>query len=380
MEFDIDVLRNDLDKLALLNKKDREELLLLSVVRKDNKVIKRLIRLGINVDTMNENKDTALVLACDKDNVEAIKLLVENGANVNYTGSSLGTPLYLACQNGNKYIVMYLVSRGACINDVSNYNKETPLIRACRSLNKDIVKFLIQKGADVNIANLHGVTPISMLCKYAGGGCEGAFSIAKLLVRNGAKLNIIEQDGVTTPLLIASKYRNSKLVALLVENGAVIKPSYNKMDKQFIESIIADMYPSLEQRQEIKKELEVRDIEGFGACLYDYLEIKELNQENYNGVYKKRKYIDSLIDGEEFREVIREIKELRQLISMSKNDRYLIGRIGELNKKLELDMEIFKLVNNMRSKLKRLEKEKCENIGLNRINRSKLGEIRKSVL
>lgn len=385
MEFEVDVIRNDLDRLKMLGEKEREELLLLSVMKKkDNNLVEMLLNLGTRADAMNEDNDSALVLACDKDNVEAIKLLVENGANVNYTGSSLGTPLYLACQNENKAVISYLVDRGARINDSSNYNRETPLIQACRSMNIDIVKFLIKEGADVNVSNAHGVTPISLMCRCVGRGYEGAYSIAKLLVRSGANLNIVEKDEITTPLLIASRYRSSKLVSLLVENGAWVNPNYDELVKQFIKHTIDNMYPSLRERREIKEALRARDIEGFGACLYQYLEISKLNNEENNveslkRIHRMKKYIYSLKDGEEFREVIREIRDLRKLISMSRHDRFLCSKIAELNKKLEVDMEIFNLVNKMQVKLESLEYERClstngRRVGLNIINRRKLGK------
>ena len=316
-------------------------------------------------------------------------MLVENGANVNYTGSGLGTPLYLACQNENVAVVNYLVYRGADINNNSNYNRETPIIQACRNLNKDIVKFLIKEGADINVANLHGVTPISLLCRCVSKGNESAFSIIKLLIRNGVNLNVVENDDVTTPLLIASRYRNAKLVALLIENGALVRSNYNESIKQFIKETERNIYPSVDKRREIKEALIARDIEGLGACLYEYLEIKDLMKEDdsvegLKKVHRAKKYVYSLKDGEEFRKVIREIKEIRKLISISKNDSYLNSRVTELNEKLELDMEIFSLVNKLQLKLENLEEEKCwkrgRDIDRNMVLKRKAGGIQRASL
>lgn len=365
MEFEVDVFRRDLERLKELGKKDREEILLAAVVnKKGSKIVEALLNLGTNVDTMNGDRDTALVLACDKDNVESIRLLVESGANVNYTESSIGTPLYLACQNENKAIVRYLVDRGVKINDASNYNRETALMQACRNLSKDIVKFLIQEGANVNVSNVYGVTPISLMCRCVGRDYDGAFRIAKLLIRSGADLNVLEKDGVTTPLLIASRYKNAKLVALLVENGAVVKSSYNDEIKRFIKHTVDNMYPSLVERREIKEALEARDIHNLEACLYDYLGIESLNDEDYSKeeikkIHKIKNYIYSLKDGEEFRKVVREIRELRHLIGRSSHDMYLSNRVDELNSKLKVDMNIFNLINKMQLKIENLENEKC---------------------
>ena len=64
-------------------------------------------------------------------------------------------------------------------------------------------------------------------------------------------------------------------------------------------------------------------------------------------------------DGEEFRKVIGEIKELRKLIVESAHDRHLSNRVDELNSKLKIDMNIYNLINKMQLKIENLENEKC---------------------
>ena len=293
----------------------------------------------------------------------------------------MGTPLYLACQNNNEAIIRYLVNRGANVNSTANYNRETPMMQSCRTLNRNIVKLLVEEGADINIANIHGVTPISLTCKLVGQAYRGgqdykeAFSLAKLLVRKGARLNVVEEDNRTTPLLIASEYQNAKLVALLIENGAIVKPTYPRVVQDFIKQTVDRMYPSLKERQEIKKSIRSRDIISLGACLYDYLNMSEFKEdddswEGYKKLHKTKKYVCEIKDGEEFREVIREIRNLRVLLGRSENDIYLKSRVVEISSKLEVDMEIFNLINKMHTKLDRLEEDKAWNKRLKKIGQN----------
>ena len=54
MEFEVDFLKNNLDRVVVLNKEEREKLLLEVVGnKKDTKLVEKLLDLGTNADTMN---------------------------------------------------------------------------------------------------------------------------------------------------------------------------------------------------------------------------------------------------------------------------------------------------------------------------------------
>lgn len=43
--------------------------------------VKKLVRLGVNINDVNKNGDTALMMACYRHNIQGMKVLLENGAN-----------------------------------------------------------------------------------------------------------------------------------------------------------------------------------------------------------------------------------------------------------------------------------------------------------
>lgn len=120
--------------------------------------VKNIISSGGNVNAINKEGMTALIVASEKGNLEIVRELIKAGANVNGSNSVGWTPLMGASFEGNSEVVKELINSGANINAYGIKYRNTALMQAIRGENPEIVKILIEAGADINMKNANGET------------------------------------------------------------------------------------------------------------------------------------------------------------------------------------------------------------------------------
>ena len=113
---------------------------------------------GIDIETRDEEDDTALLVCLKEEEIELAKVLINRGANVNVKGRWNSTALHIT-EDIN--IAKILLKKGANIN-AKDEDGETPLYIAVNSgdRNIDYIKFLLENGADIEIKNEDGKTPL----------------------------------------------------------------------------------------------------------------------------------------------------------------------------------------------------------------------------
>jgi ankyrin repeat protein len=128
----------------------------------------------INIDeTIEQSKQTPLLLASGEGYPDIVKFLIKNNANVNATRICGDTPLIVVSQNSimdkddQLSIVESLINSGADVNYKGEYGK-TPLILATESNSPKIVSKLLQSGADISIKDKNGSTALdtAIECEY----------------------------------------------------------------------------------------------------------------------------------------------------------------------------------------------------------------------
>lgn len=133
---------------------------------------------AVNINAVDENGNTALLLACANGELEKVKSLVGQNANVNFRRENDGaTPLLMASRNGYLEIVKILVDRGANMN-VGGKKGDLALAYASWKGHLEIVKYLVEKAATVDAKNIKGKTALM----FAAEG--GHLAIVKYLVEN----------------------------------------------------------------------------------------------------------------------------------------------------------------------------------------------------
>lgn len=152
-----------LDRGVDVNTVDREgNTLVMLAVRDDNaELLDQLLLRRARVNVRNRHGDTALRLAAFAGKLTFVQRLVEAGAEINTYG---WTPLSYAAFNGHAPVVDYLLKRGAQV-DAKTENGSTALMFAARNGHPAVVDTLLRAKADPNIGNENGETALDWAVK-----------------------------------------------------------------------------------------------------------------------------------------------------------------------------------------------------------------------
>jgi ankyrin repeat protein len=162
-------------------------------------IVKILISFGADVNAHGKNKRTALHDACqnifsqaDRELAQQIVLeLLKAGANINVLDRNGETPLVLSAMGGELDLVKLLISHGASVNTKDRQGR-TALHRAVRHNFIDVVRVLLENGAEVDPqTNNYRQTPLI----YAGRGMGGRGDIIQLLLSYGADKDLKDYAG-----------------------------------------------------------------------------------------------------------------------------------------------------------------------------------------
>jgi hypothetical protein len=107
-----------------------------------------------NVNAVNADGETPLMLAAIRGSLPAVQALVKRGAAVNRPGWA---PLHYACSGPDNGVAAFLIANGAELNARSD-NGTTPLMMAARYGNGDLVPLLLKAGAEPRAANEQELT------------------------------------------------------------------------------------------------------------------------------------------------------------------------------------------------------------------------------
>jgi ankyrin repeat protein len=173
-----------------MNTVDRE--LFEAVEESDLPEIRRLLRVGADVNAKNYHDETPLHEASCEGHAQVVKDLLEHGADIDATDNGGRTPLHLAAMDGHLTVVSELLSpndingttsilgkrksRGANIETKDDYG-DTPLHNASESGHLPVVKALVSGGANILVANNQERLPIH---EAVSGGSSG---VAKYLLQ-----------------------------------------------------------------------------------------------------------------------------------------------------------------------------------------------------
>lgn len=164
------------------------------------KLARRLVEMGVDVNQIDEEKETPLTLAED----ESLALfLLDEGADPHHIGQYQRSVLYHVC---DKFPILTrrLIEAGVDVNQATEWGT-TPLMKV-----KDvaIAKLLIEKGADI-----HALDESKRSALHCAS--QDNLELTKLLVEAGADVNRVDKNGAT-PLSFA----NEDIAFFLLENGA----------------------------------------------------------------------------------------------------------------------------------------------------------------
>ena len=161
--------------------------------------MKLLVKAGADVNCVNSEGKTAVMLASSRGYVEIVKFLVGKGSDVNFVpGHNQLNPLLYASCNGHLKIVKCLIKAGADVNFIRNEDHSTPLLLAASNGHTNIKEILVQSGASVNSTYTEDATPLMKAASY------GHIKSLQTLISAGADVNHSLDDGWSVLMSAAS--------------------------------------------------------------------------------------------------------------------------------------------------------------------------------
>lgn len=184
--------------------------------------IKYALEKGANVNTTNEQNQTALMVAVYFGHEDVVSLLLEHGAKVEKMGNHGETALGTAALRGLDDIAQRLLLHGTDPDGAKNLGK-TALSQAAICGSLSMTRLLLLHGADPNAVCSNGAT--ALVC----AADNGRIQTAQLLLERGAK---VDKCGYPrrTPLFKAVSRGNIRMAELLLTFGA--DPNREDVHKQ----------------------------------------------------------------------------------------------------------------------------------------------------
>jgi len=177
----------------------------------NSELVKLLLAKGADVNKADSDGNTALHFATVENYLDITRLLLAApGIQVNKVNKDGETPLIVASQAGDDEIVEALLAKGADVNKADKEGR-TPLNRASSEGHMKVVKVLLgARGIDVNKADKYGLTALHR------ASMEGFWVVTRLLLSApGIQVNK-ENIAGSTPLYLASYYGRTRVVKVLL--------------------------------------------------------------------------------------------------------------------------------------------------------------------
>ena len=183
----------------------------------DHERIASLLRLGDNVNRAYQSvyNEMALWNASLNGHRECIELLLDSGANVNAMDANGNTCLMLSAQHGHHDCVQLLLEKGANVNLYDQVSGRNAVYLAAKGCHDECVDLLIKAGADVNKTPSGNDSLLGLACIKRN--CMQRFT--GVLIQAGADVNC-RDGGENTPLLRAAWMGDDRSVDLLIQAGA----------------------------------------------------------------------------------------------------------------------------------------------------------------
>ena len=202
--------------------------------------LERLVKSGIDINSIDGNKRTALWWAAEQGYAEQVEYLLKLQANPNLSDFLKRTPLMVAVVQGGEHVeklVSDLIDAGAHVNARAIGDKTALML--CHNLKAQ--ENLLSAGADVNARDVGGKTALNAVIEAVSDSTwcyfiEGDYVPKKLvsnLIDAGADVNIPDDEG-KTPLMVAVEFaeccrnRDTYYIEKLLKAGADI----NAQDKE----------------------------------------------------------------------------------------------------------------------------------------------------
>lgn len=200
---------------TMKKKQDLEEQFFKAIRQCDHETVKKLIKLGVDLNTTCLHGDSPLSEAVWFADIEMLEILIAAGCDINRQELDGGSPLISAIRSSNIDIARFLIDNGAKTFFKDSRFQDNAFVLAAFYGCKEIVELLISRAEDLNQIDEIGSTALITASSWDYNG------IVKILIKNGADINIKKSDGHTA-LTKAAEAGNYEIVLDLILAGADI--------------------------------------------------------------------------------------------------------------------------------------------------------------
>lgn len=193
--------------------------LIRAAARGDNEEVERLLRSGVDVNEISNNRGpqrelsrSALTTAAAFGHLDVVNSLLAAGAPIDRVVRGDATALIAATRNNHFDITQRLVALGADVNKTVR-GDGSPLIAATVANNAEAVRFLLEQGADPDMSVKGDENPLYHAAR------NGNDEIMDMLIDAGVDIDQ-EWPGDGTALIVATNAGNTAVVESLMLAGA----------------------------------------------------------------------------------------------------------------------------------------------------------------
>ncbi len=215
--------------------------------RPDMRKVSLLLSLRVDINALDSEGNTMLILAARNGHMEFVQALIEKGAKLDKWNYKYSSALGQAAVRGHTEIARLLLEKKATF-DERDKDGYTNLTWAVVFGHTEIARLLIEKGANIDqkagpttildfAMDKNHVEIVNLLLEkgaefekensYMQGGSlltwaarRGHTETVRLLLAKGAKLIEKGSSGVENPLIDAAKQNNMEIVEMLIDAGA----------------------------------------------------------------------------------------------------------------------------------------------------------------
>jgi ankyrin repeat protein len=200
-----------------------------------------------------------LFAASREGNARRVQDFINAKVNVNAVNKNGYTPLMLASEAGKVEVVSSLINAKANVN-AKDADGNTSLMLASNGGYGEIVRILLAANAEVDAKNKYGYTALM------GSSFHGKTEIARQLINAKADVNSMNADG--TPLMFASQNGHVDTVKLLLESKADINAKIASGNTALINAAAEGKVEVVRFLIESKADLNIKDIDGNSAMKF----------------------------------------------------------------------------------------------------------------
>eukprot|EP01111_Echinosteliopsis_oligospora_P019127 TRINITY_DN9084_c0_g1_i1.p1 TRINITY_DN9084_c0_g1~~TRINITY_DN9084_c0_g1_i1.p1 ORF type:complete len:733 (+),score=233.59 TRINITY_DN9084_c0_g1_i1:143-2341(+) len=155
-------------------------------------IMELLLAKGAQIEANREI--TPLIRAISRSQSDAALFLITKGANVEVVDENGNSALMMAIAQGTNDLVMSLLAKGASVDYCSPQDHRSPLFFACMHGRREIIPLLLEKGAKIEETDEYGISPFQAA---AGSNLPTTFDVCSLLLRSGSNVHHADNDGDT---------------------------------------------------------------------------------------------------------------------------------------------------------------------------------------